>query len=157
MTDITDPWAADATVMEMTDTDLQAARNESIGVTYEGDYVPRLVASLHRLQDLDISAICDRALRIELAAAIDNYDVTFSRGDYDVAMTLPQTGWTADNTPLTDAMVVGTADIEVPDVIYASTPTVVAEMATEAVAQEAYESKRSIIVAGLERQCGLLD
>jgi hypothetical protein len=155
MSDVDGPWMATVTVRDMTDRDLEATRNASIGVTYDGEYIPQLVEAVRQATGLDTySAVCDRALRVELAAAIDNDDLSVTRSDYDIKTTIPPRGWVEANTPLNcdDPATVRVDDV--PHPIFASTPPVVDALADEAVAEGYAASKRSLIVAGLERLCG---
>jgi hypothetical protein len=155
MSDVDGPWMATVTVQDMTDRDLEAARSASIGVTYDSQYVPQLVELLREATELDTySAVCDRALRVELAAAIDNDNLSVTRTDYDIKTTIPPRGWVEANTPL-DCDDPATQEVgDVPHPIFASTPPVIDALADEAVAEGYAASKRSLIVAGLERLCG---
>jgi hypothetical protein len=155
MSDVDGPWMKTVTVQDMTDRDLEAARSASIGVTYDGESVPQLVEAVRQATGLETySAVCDRALRVELAAAIDNDDLSVTRSDYDIKTTIPPRGWVDANTPL-DCDDPATQRVDdVPHPIFTSTPSVVDALADEAVAEGYADSKRSLIVVGLERLSG---
>lgn len=151
-------WRSGVGVRDLTDTDLQSSRNESMAVSDSTGETHVLIETLKRAQNMDTwSAVCDRALRFELAHAIDNYDVSFDRSDFDVQYTIPPVGWVEDQEPL-DAKLVPPPEVDTDDrVIHFSTAPVVAEMTVEAVEEGSYETQKSVVEHGLRRQLGLLD
>jgi hypothetical protein len=91
--DVTEPWMVDD-VRKLTDTDLEAKRYAR-GVLYGADEtVPRLIATALDAEGLsERPVVIDRALRVEVAALIDNRELPFTRDDYDVAYTIPPASW----------------------------------------------------------------
>jgi len=150
---VPEPWAGDATVHDMTDTDLQAGRTASIGISYNNETVPRMVETLRVSQGLEtLSVAADRALRIELAYAIDHYEVQFTRDEYDIGVLIPPIGWVDDHMTIYDKEVETVEDISHP--IFCTTPQVLDKMVEAAVEEGAYQTKKGTVIAGLRRQCG---
>ncbi len=153
---VTDPWQRDVAVTDLTDTDLTATRTAPLAVSDPDGEYHRKAEALVNAQLLDeYSAICDRAARIELAYAIDNYVVEFSRDDFDVAYTIPPVGWVED---------METYDVSIPTEmaveerqINMTTAPVVESMVEAAVEEDAYETKSAVVQRGLDRQLGLVD
>lgn len=172
--DVDDPWAGDVDVTEMTAIDLEASREWSTKVSDPDRELHRLVATYCEHSGLDDwSMVCDRALRVELAYAIDAFEVSFSREDFDVRSTIPPLGWVEDScnesstetasegsreldeqaferVSLVDASEVGGEDRW----IGFSSPHVVKDMADRAQEEGAYESLTEMVRAGCERLLG---
>lgn len=158
MVDVEDPWQQDVSVTELTDTDIQVARNQQTRVADSGYELHRLVETLRQAEDLpDWGMTCDRALRVELAAGIDAYDIQFSREDYDIAYTIPPVGWIADREWETVDLV-DEDDVDVSDrTIGFSTPPVVHTMAKDALDEGAYNTLTEMVETGVMRMLGRLD
>lgn len=163
MEDIDEPWSADATITDLTDTDLQAARNAYSEVSDPTRELHQLVGTLLAQCELeDASALCDRALRIEVAYAIDNNVVSFvrlgyvpfTRSDYDVAYMIPPKGW-VQNHEFPERELVSQSEVEDMDrtIGFSTTPTV-KQMAKQAVEYGAYETISKLVIAGLRRMAG---
>jgi hypothetical protein len=151
--DIVAPWASEATVHDMTDTDLQAGRNKTVGVSFEEEPVPSMVATLRREQALSsASEVGDRALRIELAWAIDNYEVQFSREDYDIGVLIPPTGWVNNEMPTYTGELIDDHEIDEEQQLYATTVDVLHEMCKRAVEDDDYPKITAVVIRGLQRQ-----
>jgi len=178
MTDeVTGPWEGGVDVTEMTDTDIQASRTEGMAVIDPDGYIRRLIETYRRASDLSSqSAVCDRALRVELAHAIDSYDVTFSREDFDlthsqrdvseiadtlrvsdnVAYTIPPVGWVGDHEDdWEEVEILSEDEVELGDrrVSFTTAP-VVHDMAKEATELGEYRLIKDVLIAGLERLLG---
>jgi hypothetical protein len=152
--DITAPWASEATVHDMTDTDLQAGKNKTVSVSFVDEPVPAMVATLQREQRLSsVSEVGDRALRIELAWAIDNYEVQFSREDYDIGVLIPPTGWVNNEMSTYDTELVDDHDIDEEGPLHMTTPPVLHEMCVQAVEDDDYPKISAVVIRGLQRQC----
>jgi len=154
MEDVTEPWQSGVDIMSLTDTDLESPRNKSTRIANSSRELHRMVETLARAQDLDWSATCDRALRIELAHAIDNYEVSFTHEEYDVAYTIPPISWIDDHEPVDGALVDSTDVADEDRTIGFSTAEVVFEMAQQAIHEGAYESLTDVVTSGIERQLG---
>lgn len=151
--DITAPWASEATVHDMSDTDLQAGRHKTVGVSFEEEPVPAMVATLQREQRLSsVSEVGDRALRIELAWAIDNYEVQFSREDYDIGVLIPPTGWANNEMATYEGEMVDDHEIDEEGPLYVTTAGVLHEMCRQAVEDGDYPKISAVVISGLQRQ-----
>jgi len=129
------PWRASVDVTQLTDTDLEASRRGSLGLS---DSAGRLQSICDPLLDTEyfetISEIGDCGLRVGVADVIDDHRTTVTREDFDVAYTIPPEGWVAANTPLlADPPTIKRSEEYEKYTI--STPEVVIEMA-RAIAQE---------------------
>ena len=151
--DITAPWASEATVHDMTDTDLQAGRHKTVSVSFQKEPVPSMVATLQREQELSSpSEVGDRALRIELAWAIDNFEVQFSREDYDIGVLIPLTGWVNNELSTYDTELVDDHDIDEEGPLYVTTAGVLHEMCRRAFEDDDYPKISAVVISGLQRQ-----
>lgn len=154
-TDVTNPWTDGVGVRDLTDTDLEASRVKSTRVSDPEYELHRFVETLRRHWGLDNwSQTIDRAVRVELAHAIDFYGVSFSRGDFDVAYTIPPLGYVDDveysRLDLVDESAVDTDD----RTIGASVPPVVFAMMQAALAEGYAETLSGFVKQAVRRQCG---
>lgn len=154
--DVFDPWRRGVDVSDLTDTDLTATRTAPLAVSDPDGEYHRKAAALRTEQSLENdSAVCDRAVRIEIAHAIDNYVVEFSRDDFDVAYTIPPVGWVRQ---METYPVEIPTDMTVEDrQINMTTAPVVKSMIEAAVEEGPYETKSAIVQHGLDRQLTLIE
>lgn len=152
---VSEPWAGDADVTDLTDVDLQASRSFNTKVSDSSHELHRLVETLRREQGLDDwSQTVDRAIRIEVACAIDARDVTFTRDDYDVAFTIPPAVW-AEKQIFSEVELVDEDDVDTSErAIGFSTPEVVKEMVDDAIDEGAYDSITDMVRSGVNRMLG---
>jgi hypothetical protein len=154
--DVDEPWASDADIMDLTDTDIEAKRTMHTKISDTSGELHRLVETLRRHEGLDArSATCDRALRVELAHAIDNHLVTFDRDTHDVAYTIPPAGWLQQRV-FSEVTLLDEGEMNVDTrAIGFTTPDVVHDMARDAVDNdEAYETLSEIVMNGTKRLLG---
>jgi hypothetical protein len=176
--DVMEPWAADADaqasseddagndtfayegidVRDMTHVDLDESRTRTskLSTTQNGgERVHRLVETVRQHEGLEAaSAAVDRALRVELAAALDSHTLPVTREQYDVAYLIPPQGWIGRRTfSEVELVAEGDVDTEGRWVSYSTAPTVY-EMAQEVVDESLYESVTAMAVRGLERLLG---
>lgn len=155
MSDVSDLWQTDVDIRELTDSDLEAARNKYTRISDAGRNLHNLLATVIDEYSLDNrSEAADCALRIELAAAIDDYDVLFSHDDYDIAYTIPPVGWVGDQEFETVSLV-DADDVDSDErAVGFSTAPVVFEMAQDAIQQGSYDNLSDIVACGLRRMLG---
>jgi len=131
--DVSEPWDCEASVLDLTDTDLQASRSAQGIASDPSRELHRLTETYRRHAELDTrSGVLDRAVRVQTAAMLDDPDIEtgFTRETYDVAYTIPPEGWvaeyvdTADPIPRIEEHEVADDDRE----IVFSTAPVVSEM-----------------------------
>lgn len=155
---VDEPWASDADIMDLTDTDIEAKRTMHTKISDTSGELHRLVETLRRHEGLDArSATCDRALRVELAHAIDERIVTFDRDTYDVAYTIPPAGWLQQRV-FSEVALVDEDDVDIDSrAIGFTTPDVVHSMAREAIDNDdAYGTLSEIVMDGTKRLLGRL-
>jgi len=139
-------------VSSYTDIDLTYARGWSTRL-YDptGEYRSKATAIKDYYKLSDLSATVDFATRIGIASLIDNNEVLFSRGDFDVSYTIPPRGWVQTN-------VCGEITYsEVPtdsEYIQTSIPDVCKEMAEQMVEDGSIEKKRELITHGIDLLVG---
>jgi hypothetical protein len=153
--DVSAPWAADADVRDMTDTDIVATRSYNTKVSDTSHELHRLVETLRREQGLDTqSATADRALRVELAYTIDERGVKFSREDFDVAYTIPPASWVQERMfPTVDVLDEDEVDVS-GRTLGLTIPSVVREMVDEATDNGPYETMTEMVKMGAKRMLG---
>lgn len=157
--DVTEPWWVDD-VRKLTNTDLEAKRYAR-GVLYGSDeMVPRLIATALDAEGLsERPVVIDRALRIEVAALLDDRRLPFTREEYDVAYTIPPMSWvTRQSFPKRELVNLERArelgvDIEKKRYQY-STAEVVHEMIETGIDAGVIESHAGLARDGLRRLVG---
>jgi hypothetical protein len=155
--DVSAPWAADADVRDMTDTDIVATRSYNTKVSDTSHELHHLIETLRREQGLDTqSATADRALRVELAYTIDERRVKFSREDFDVAYTIPPASWVQEQMfPTVDVLDEDEVDVS-GRTLGLTTPSVVREMVDTATDNGPYETMTEMVKQGAKRMLGQL-
>lgn len=152
---VTEPWAAGTDVTDLSHTDLTSTRTSNSKVSDPSRELHRLVETLRRQQDLpSASETIDRALRVELAWALDQGNVPFTRADVGILYLVPPQGWVADqdfeDIPLVDPE-------DVPDngrsISFSTAPTCF-EMAQAAIDEAEYENLTDVVRHGVERMLG---
>lgn len=162
-----EPWREGVDVTELTDRDLQQPRNVSKALSDSSGTYRRKVEALADVSGLDYSQLLDRAVRVELAHAIDTYRVSFARDDFDVAYTIPPVGWVPqhdttsqnDHTDADDERADRcTYDPSLPAeptiesrLLNYTVPPVVKAMMEAAVEEGVYESETALAKAGIDR------
>ena len=152
---VDDPWTDDVNIRDYTDTDLEQSRTRPMTFSDPtGQRRRYLVTILQETAFEGLSPIADRSARIELAWAIDNYEVPFARESYDVAYLIPPVGW----VERMDTYDVETLPAQKPEsrTVNVTTTPIVNDMATQAVEDGPYNSKADLVVQGAKRQLGLL-
>lgn len=154
--DLATRWTPeDLDVLEQTDVDLQATRVKGTRLA-DNEHVLHVHTETLRRRDgyENFSETLDVAMRVELAALIDGGETPFTRGDYDVAYTIPPEGWVADQQfPTTDLL--DPAEVTVEDrTIYVTTVPVVHEMLT-AYTDASDVTLSSVARDGVDRLLGL--
>jgi len=147
--------------MSFTDADLEQSRTKYTRIANGNRDLHALLHTLRRREGLDnVSKTLDRALRVELAHAIDNYDVTFEHEDWGVRYLIPPVTWLHEQDYGTQSPV----DLQDPPendeydrTIGFTTTPIVFEMAQAAIDEGAYDSLSNIVEAGIRRMLGRLD
>jgi hypothetical protein len=154
MSNIT-PWKDDVDVMELTDTDLEASRTKNTGVSDPSRELHLLVETLRRRWDFENrSATIDRAVRIELTHAIEEYEVPFEHADFDVAYTIPPLEWVRGRTYDTMSILDEEAVSEESRTIRFSTPPAAFEMIQAAIEEGYAENLTEFVRQSVRRQLG---
>jgi len=168
---VTEPWAHEATVLDLSDTDLEASRSVNTGVSDPERNLHRLVGTIAVRESLTVSEAIDRSLRVALASVLDHasadadavssswqgqesdsHTVPFTRDTFDVAYSIPPNGWLTRQR-FTRQELVDDADLpepiqlEKPNLIYSTSP-VVHEMAKRTVDAGATETISALVIAG---------
>jgi len=134
--DVTALWWPDD-ITAVTDTDLAATRHVQGQLADPSDYSIRLVETARQAHELETrSATIDRGVRIAIAYLIDEREVLFSRGDYDITHTIPPASWVDTHRPPEAALLSveelpDDTDVSERSIAY-TTPEVVYEMTKEA-------------------------
>ena len=142
------PWREDVDVTEFTERDLTANRSQQSAVSAVDD-LPLLVESVRRGWKLpDVPFTIDFIIRVELARVIDNYEVSFSREDYDIAYMIPPVGYVEDNIDTVPAVDAETVHYDERSMHYFTTPTVF-EMMNDAVEElDSVKDKTRFVLRG---------
>lgn len=173
---IMDRWRGDADIMDLTAKDLEEGRSQYTRVSDSSRELHLLLELLQRRLGLENwSQAADIALRIELAHAIDNYQIDFSREDYEIAYMIPPVGYVDELLDSsTELLILEDSDVEpqqwkdflpldesdIDDdhrTIGFSTTETVHTMAKDAVEREAYETVSEIVKTGVKRLLGHLE
>jgi len=91
--EVTDLWASEADVLDLSDTDLEASRMNTSGVSDPDRELHRLIGTYMQHEGVPVSVAIDRALRVQLATLLDDHGVPFTRDTFDVAYSIPPSGW----------------------------------------------------------------
>ncbi|WP_229109763.1 hypothetical protein [Halapricum desulfuricans] len=121
---------------------------------YDGE-IRSLAQAFIRCEDLTtLSEAIDRALRIEVAAVLDQADMPLARTKFDVAYTIPPENWVAENTP--QCTVDSIELVEGSDKhINAATAPVVHTILKAIIERTEYEQFDEVVRAGLHRAISL--
>jgi len=150
--EVTEPWAHEADVLDLSDTDLEASRSVNTGVSDPERNLHRLVGTIAVRESLTVSEAIDRSLRVALASTLDSHEVPFTRDTFDVAYSIPPNGWLTRQR-FTRQELVDDADLpdpiklEKPNLIYSTSP-VVHEMAKRTVDAGATETISALVITG---------
>jgi hypothetical protein len=148
---VTEPWASEAGVLDLSDADLEASRSKNTRVSDPDRDMHLMIGAIVRETGLNRSQAIDRALRVGLAALIDNRAVPFDRDTFDVAYSIPPASWLTQQTFRTldlptNEELPESIDNSDPGLGY-STSSVVHEMAKRA-ADETGETVSGIAIRG---------
>jgi len=148
-------WKEGVDVTELTATDLEATRGRHTRVSDPDRNLHRYLETIVRNTDLpNWNYAADRALRVELAHIIDNWEVDFERADYDIAYTIPPVGW-IEQQDFEQLEIVDESEVaDAERTVGFNTPEEVVEMAKDAVKQGAYETMSELVKAGAKRLSG---
>jgi len=154
--EVTDLWASDAGVLDLSDTDLEASRMCTSGVSDPDRELHRLIGTYMDHTGGSVSSSIDRALRVQLATLLDHasasadavsssrrsresddHEVPFTRDTFDVAYSIPPSGWLKRNRfPTLELLELDelpeATNPEDPALIYSTSP-VVREMVERAI------------------------
>jgi Arc/MetJ-type ribon-helix-helix transcriptional regulator len=149
---VDEPWRSGVKVTELTNTDLVDSRNAPVTFSDSKREYRHDITALANSQNINKSAAADRAIRVELAAAIDNGRVPFSREDFNIAYMIPPKRWVREKLSTYDAKIPRSEEIDTEQrhINVTTTPTV-KQMMEAAVEAESYESKSDIIKNGINR------
>ena len=90
---VTEPWASDTDVLDLSDADLEASRSKNTAVSDASGTLHPLIAGVCLQTGLNRSQAVDRALRVGLADLLDDRVVPFDRDTFDVAYAIPPASW----------------------------------------------------------------
>jgi hypothetical protein len=150
--EVTEPWADEANVLDLSDTDLEASRSSTSGVSDPDRELHRLIGTYVHCEGVAVSVTIDRALRVQLARLLDNHEVPFTRETFDVAYSIPPKGWLRRNGfPKRELLELSELPREVnpedPALTYSTSP-VVREMVERAIENTGTETISEFVMQG---------
>jgi hypothetical protein len=156
--EVTEPWASEADVLDLSDTDLEASRMNTSGVSDPDRELHRLIGTYMHHEGVPVSVAIDRALRVQLAYLLDSHLVPFTRDTFDVAYSLPPSGWlTRHRFPTRDLLELNelpeATNPEDPGLSYSTSP-VVREMVERAIKNTDIETISEFAKLGARRLVG---